>query len=174
MILTLDISSTAIGYAFWLKKGLIKSGVIQPIRKGQDYSRLIEMGRNLNTLICFCTKIILGNSQSEFLDVWVEEPFFIPGKSRDTPIKMMHGIVLWLLWALYQENFSLNYVGISTWRKGLLPSKCSKEEKKTIVMKKMGEKFGVTIKDDNHADALGILKWRLEQEYGKYWVFFCG
>lgn len=151
-ILTLDISSTNTGYAFWADDKVVCYGNIKV--KG-DYSRLLEQGRVLRSVL---QQIPL--SLRENVEVWVEEPFFSRKGSTDTPIKMTHGILLQVCQDMLLD-YCWNFVHVSTWRSKIPAFKGVKGSKnlKAKAIEVASAEYNLDIKDDNAADALCILIW---------------
>lgn len=150
-ILTLDASSTATGAALWSGGKLIATETFA--FKG-DYSRLSKQG---DAFQVFLQKHV---AYLDRLEVWIEEPFYSPGKSNVLPIFMTHGILLYVFNKL-ATNYCWNYVSVNTWRKLLIEGRVASAEAKKIVMGLMAAKFKINVTNDNIGDALGILNWRL-------------
>lgn len=157
-ILTLDISSTSTGVALQFRDKLVTASLTV---KG-DYSRILTMGD------CFMDFIwnAPAETQNRAWEVWVEQPFYSPKGSTDTPIKMAHGVLLYVMHRIKPDKFVWNYVHVSTWRASLNPPKGVKgKDLKTFVMDTTSKRFNIDVKNDDIGDALGILMWR-QQEAG--------
>lgn len=152
-ILTLDISSSATGAALYYRGRVI---AVECFKVKGDYARLIEMGKQFRS---FLVDHLPPNRP---LEVWVETPFYCANKSHDLPIKMAHGVLLFVCGERV-KNYSWNYVAVATWRKEFKIHKLPPKQKKEVVRYAMAHKFGCELSqiDDNIGDALGILNWRL-------------
>ena len=168
LILTLDISSTNVGYALYNldAKKLLESGVWYS--KLKDYARMLAIKDAFGEFVDFG---IPGDYpecvEHRHIEVLVEQPFYIPGKSNDLPIKMMHGMLLSCMHSCSRVcrppySYSWNYVNVSTWRSKILKGRPKSEEAKKAVKRAMQRYWKVAVKDDNQGDALGILYWRLK------------
>jgi hypothetical protein len=151
-ILAIDASSTATGLAMWYGGKLVATHVIKV--KG-DYRRLVTMGLEFQHFLS-------ANPVADGVEVWIEEPFYSPGKSNDLPIKMAHGILMFECAIMARASrFSWNFVSVSTWRKKFISKRVDSAAAKKIVMGQVSQQFGLEVTDDNIGDALGILSWRL-------------
>lgn len=158
-ILTLDISSTSTGVALQFRNRLL-TGTLAV--KG-DYGRLLQMGDLFLDFIRSAEEAVPLNRAWE---VWVETPFYSVKRSNDAPIKMAHGILMYVLHLIMPGKFLWNYVHVSTWRKALdLPKGLKGPQLKEEVKKVTSKRFNIDVKTDDIGDALGILMWR-QQEAG--------
>jgi hypothetical protein len=154
-ILTLDISSTCTGVAAYYRGRLVARDF--PV-KG-DLSRLFDLGREMTE---FLAELISrhGFPKSIYWDIWAEQPFYSRGGSHDLPIKMAHGILMYVA-HVSGLKFSWNYVNVNTWRAEYKLN--GKKDKKTPVMEAMSRRFGVVVPNGDIGDALGILNWRMKE-----------
>ena len=161
-ILCLDIASYKTGVALWKDK-LVYSGEL--VADG-DYTRLLKMKGALENIIY--AHWGGGDAGNTFVEVLVEAPFYSPGKSYDTSIKMAHGVFLCACHDFLTDRFSWDDVNVSTWRSFIfrhfnIPKEETetKEGKKAVVERLMAEHFKTSISGNNAADAAGMLFWRL-------------
>lgn len=156
-LLTLDISSTGVGYAL-LFCGKRKSGVLTA-EHTSGHMRVL-----------FLTNLfeeqVLGEllTNAHFVDVVVEQPFYVAKGSYDTPIKMAHGAFLKAIADhVYHDHFSWNDVHVSTWRNKICPGLKKGDDKKQAVIDTVTKYFRLRRKIGNdEADALGIMMWLFE------------
>lgn len=152
-ILAIDASSTATGLALWNKGKLVATRVI---KVDGDFRRLVTMGDR------FADFLREHNLWERGMEVWIEEPFYAPGRSNDLPIKMIHGILMYIAAEKTPASrFLWNYVSVSTWRKQFISKRVKSKEAKQIVMAAVSKQFDIEVIDDNVGDAMGILSWRL-------------
>lgn len=152
-ILALDLSSKSCGIAY---KGS-KFTFYCAQAKEKDYSRLINIGKQFKEFIKYQ---VPEEDKKKGIEVWVETPFYSPGGSNDLPIKMIHGIFLYIF-AEEVDNYCWNYVHVSTWRKDLGGFKGLKgKELKATAIEIAREKYKLrNLSNDDVADALCILSW---------------
>ncbi len=159
-ILTLDISSSCTGMAA-LYRGKLRA---HSIAVEGDMARLFDMGYAFKKFIYDLVQ--KHNFPADaYWDIWAEQPFYSRGGSHDLPIKMAHGILMFIAHDA-DLKFAWNYVNVNTWRAEYQLN--GEKDKKTPVMKAMSEKFGIAVPNGDIGDALGILNWRMK-EAGVVW-----
>jgi hypothetical protein len=154
MILTLDISSKAVGYAIY-QDCLLESGTLTAGKKyAGSIFRIPEIAHQFRRIIALHSHI----------DVYVEQPFYMPGASHDTPIKMMHGAILTVLHDIAHVQ-QWQQVNVSTWRKTVFDrGNLTSKECKKLAIARAQERWEKKVKDDDEADALCILEHVLQLE----------
>ena len=154
-VMTLDPSSTAVGAALYHQGILLDKAVFRA--KGNDYGRLLDIARQFHAWVVKWQQL-----WADGVEVWVEEPFYSPKRSHDTPIKMVHGMLLYAASSIIPRPvLQWNYVGLNTWRSKIVSGKPDKSKVKQQVMDFTSKYFHTEVTDDNIGDALGILYWRL-------------
>lgn len=165
MLICLDISTKCTGMTIAAGGAIRKILAIKPDKKWKDYQKLRDIAGSVVSEV----GVVSGE-----IDVVVEEPFFVPGKSHPSSMFMLHGMILDRLNTLAEETgsqFTWNVVSVSTWRNWLLKycgviaaSRKSDDQKEATfkALNKLGYKFGKEHSNDA-ADSLGIYLWAKEQ-----------
>lgn len=162
-VLTLDISSKCIGWAFKAPRASLKVGHFEIA--GKDLIRAVIAGDAF-------AGWAVQHDISRGVEIWVEQPFYSKGGSHDLPIKMTHGTILSALYhRVYQftrgKCFYWNYVNVNTWRCPMLKGKHApkSEDKKRVVMEEVEKLFGIKPANNDEGDALGIYAWYLKEKH---------
>lgn len=157
--MSIDISSIDTGVAIY--DGEFKYGHIQG--KGDGYNKCTDIADGVVDML---HDYIGDLSAIKSLSVVVEQPFFIPGKSFPKILFLTHGCILYALFkmcAFRKIDFNWDEVNVSRWRNWFCGKLKPKENKKQAVINKVKEVYGFAVENDNVADALGLMRYFLNE-----------
>ena len=166
VIVALDLSPKDTGVALITANGNLRQLSIKPSKEYTDYRKLLDSAQQIQNAVLR----ELARFTVQELEVFVEQPFFIPGKSHPGPMYMLHGQTLQKLSELVDAaNFYWNEVSVSTWRSWLLKRMSvvadsrKTDDQKAATFAALA-KLGITVIDhnDNCADSVGLLLWARE------------
>lgn len=162
MVLSLDCSTTAIGWAIWSEDELIKYGKLVPTIDGLDWRDRI---RNLIPLL----EIIIDKYKPTKI---YAENVPMGGKGGNMVLSQLFCLQGAIMTLVMYEGIEIEYINVGTWRKdiGINDGDKKRDSKKVRSIQKANELFGLELKclftkggnykpqgsDDDIADAILI------------------
>lgn len=187
MIVALDISTADTGIAMKDSRGGMHLHSAAPLKSQHDYTKILHVARLISGLVM---PLVVAGQDSRFRRddecfIFVEQPFFVRGKSFPGPMYMLHGAVLSSLYDACLERhaaFAWNEVSVTTWRNWLLKkagvaaeilpgNKRAKSAELKVATQhalvKLGHVRQECVGNSDIADAYGLLLWAEEQMKGE-------
>lgn len=167
-VVALDISSTDTGVCLGCGDKVVTFGHVEKNVVTGDYLDLLKFGDDIVSRI----KGSFEYESCSGMAVFVEQPFYVPGKSTPAPVFMTHGIILNKLYdfsqAYFKDCFYWNEVSVSTWRNWLFrrhnfkPKSRKSKEQKEYTKALLAKHYKIQHDNNNALDAAGIMLWALD------------
>jgi Holliday junction resolvasome RuvABC endonuclease subunit len=165
MILSLDASSKAIGYAFFDKTnklGYIKSGVITfPKNKGKAFYRIGKHDNSIDNYYIEQLKLFQWQNSdyiTKVKEVVIEAPIYARNTRVAITTGMVHGLIRSFLSPLDVE---IHYIENMSWKKAFNGKGNARKEDTQALVEAIYE---ITVKTDDESDAIAIGKVFYERE----------